>query len=357
MTPRVLHSAMKLIKRVPNPESLWQEHRLKALGLLTVVFLLQQIGRDSLLIWDLKTAISGIASTAVICIFYLLLWCVRHGLEKRPSPLERVVKIKRLVDSVLYDMQPGESARRLKFQRTKFSSRLIKSADTRDLTAIMTRMNCNLFEDSVHGQGFVEKMARNLSHAKKNPKVIRLLGMTDAGVKNLHSNGSQLEQMELGRFPAVGFSHVIPISKATYDIYVIREKGGPGIEDVNFPAEHVCAPCEKAYAFLVFTAAIDAARIRRWELGPPVNWGQAVKGGRSKLWHLLKAERELYLMLFEQLRELATLHLTGEQECLVLAQAFKGRAEKTLQQFGFKKIEGAHTADNEPLYQMKIRFA
>jgi hypothetical protein len=266
MRSSLLQKLLKLIKGVPTPKALLQEHWRVTAGSLVILFIMHCLGKDSLLVWDFKDLVKGLISIALASLIYLVLWGVRHALEKRPTPIERVERIRRLAARLLHAPRAGETARRLKMAQAKSPNRKIRPANTRELVAIMTRMNCKLFARSVHGQGFVEKMERNLAHTKKNPWVIRLLGMTKSGIERMRTAGGN-DYQEAGEFPAVGFSHVLPISKATYDKYVIKKNGQPGIEDTAFSADHICGPCEKAYAFLVFTVAIDAAYIRKWELG------------------------------------------------------------------------------------------
>jgi hypothetical protein len=355
---KMLRTILKGIKVVPYPAALWKEHRLKLLFLLVFILVLERLGKESFLAWDAKDAIADASSIGVLFLLYLILWSARLVLEHRPSPLERRSEIKELAATVLFAKQPGEQSRRLSLVRSN-TSRIIRTADTSELVSTMTRLNCDLFSRSVHGQNFGEKLERNLAHMRKNSRVIRLLGMSSSGILNLQESGDDSAQ-EFQLFPAIGFSHIIPINQTTYNQYVVREKSGPGIEDVDFSAEYICAPNEKAHAFLIFTIAIDPALIKRWELnsqlGKMAGWRETFQGSRSKLWHMLKTERELYIMALEHISELAQRHTDPKQECLILAQAFKRRAEGTLLEFGFQKLEGARTADNEPLYQLKLRF-
>jgi hypothetical protein len=349
--------ALTRIKKVPNASGFWRLHRVAIAGLLALLILLPLVNYKWHTPFTAQAMLKALEPLAGLLVLYILLQRIRQLLEKRPTHFERRQEIEELARMSFHKSPLDANCKRVKIRRVK-TQRVIRVANTEELVAQMTLLNCKGFARSVYGTRFENKYRRNLDHVGKNAHVIRLLGMMETGKRALRALSEEEKETieEEDRIPWIGFSHIIPINETTYHRYLCYQPSDRGIEDIGFPAEHVCAPCETPYAFLVFTVAMDPKLILRWELGQRDRFAAVLNDSRSPMYHVLKTERELYLMVLEHIRELAILHGCTDKKCLLLAQAFKPSTEKMLQALGFTRVDDARTADSEAVYQMKVLF-
>jgi len=360
--PRLRHILLKVLKKAaPPPRELWRARRgiVAALAVLVVIAVVGDIAEVWLL--ELKDIVLPLAVALGSLAYSLVVWSLRVALERRPGPTERVSDVVALSRLIFEpgDERPGH--RTLRRFRPR-AEREIRSVDSPLLVEAMTRLNCRLFEQSVHGQHFHEKLARNASHVARNGHCIRLLGMSEAGRKRIRAlSDAERERIPpVARLEWVGFSHILPMSASSYARYVRRSEAERGIEDIALGGDHVCRPSETAEAFLIFTVALDGRLVKRWE--PPLATGfwARFKGLLSDFRlhanRVRRAEQTLYVMAFEHLMELAHYHLGAAREARVIAQAFAPSSARSLRALGFVPIEGARTADEEPLFELMVRF-
>jgi len=290
--------------------------------------------------------------------FFLIvfMFCVsiRHLLEKRPNPLQTRRDVQALTKNLLKTETDAACTRVVRRIRLK-PDRIVAPVDSLEFLKIMTRMNCELFMRSVHGQSYEAKLARNQAHVARNPNVIRLLGMrADDRLRIESLSPAEVANIPEIRTPWVGFSHILPISEPTYHAYVWPDEQSR-IEDITFPTERICPVGTEAYAFLLFTVALDGPQIRRWEV-PPLNGSNFLEGKNLRRERLVRAEQDLYLMVFDHLRVLAKIHSSNKRECRILAQAMLGTTEKILEALGFKELKETRTSDDERVYELVVRF-
>jgi nitrate reductase NapE component len=357
------HTLLRLLKKAaPPPRQLWLARRGIVLSLLALVAIALVGGIAQVWILELKDLLLPLLAACLSLAYAFAVWSLRVVLEKRPGPTERATDVAALSELIFEpDPAPTPGHRRLRRFRPR-KEREIRSADAPELVEAMTRLNCRLFEQSVHGQGFDEKLARNRSHMEKNRRCIRLLGMTEAGRARIAAlDASQRARIPLEqRLEWVGFSHVVPMNRAAFDRYVRRSEAEPGIEDVALDGQYVCAPGEPAHAFLIFTIALDGRLVKRWE--PALAQGfwarlrRLLRGDAEAANRVRAAERALYVMAFEHLMELSHYHLGAKREIRVMAQAFAPSSARTLRALGFLPMADARTADEEPLYELIVRF-
>ncbi len=292
---------------------------------------------------------------ACLSIALILFFGARLIFERRPVPLQSRREVQKLVETIFRIENDTVKKKLMHFQIGSYRS--IAPTDSLALIEIMTRLNCQLFMHSVHGQLYEEKLARNRAHVEKHPNVIHLLGMNATGRKRI----ADLTSAEVASIPAIqrmpwiGFSHILPISEATYREYVRPHAENIGIEDVAFSAEHICPVGTRAYAFLLFTVALDGQLVRRWET-PQFEGIKSMAQRHQRREILVQAEQCLYLMTFDHLRKLVKLHNHEDRECRILAQAMLPSTARTLEKIGFKKIDGTRSADDEPIYETVVEF-
>jgi hypothetical protein len=335
---RVRRRLIRWICTVPFPRILLAQKTKLYAVLLSAVFLfcLRWWMKPDAAAFDWEKVFAGLAAFLGLIVLYGILAVLRRCIERRWDALSDTHE---LAERILHPPRAGEPGRRIRTEVVR-SSRELREVTNEALAREMTTLNCELFAGSRHGQEFEDKLRRNFGHVRKNRHTIRLLRAKPPG------SGW------------VGFTHILPLGRETYARYVCREDSQRGIHDTDFDEDLVLAPLEKAHAFLIFTIALDASRIRALEV-PRLPWSRTPSEknqdriGRESL---QQAEQELYLATFEHLLCLAEFHLREERSCRVLAQAYNRRAARSLEAMGFAPIAGVHTADRETVYEQVIWF-
>jgi len=334
----ILRSILRAIKRqTPAVRRLIRERKFD-----TVIFLSLFLGclfwRKWIphpLLMEEKDSIFPLIPAGVFVTGFVLYQGIRYFLEKRPAPLQTRRDVHNLA-KVLFKIETGTTCTRVIRRIRLKSDRSVVTVDSPELIKIMTRMNCHLFTNSVHGQSYEAKLARNQEHAARNPNVIRMLGVREAERERIASltKAEKTNIPEIQRAPWVGFSHILPISESTYHAYVWPDEEHERIEDITFSADRICPVGKEAYAFLVFTVALDGPLVRRWEV-PPFGGTRLLARKNLRRERLVRAEQDLYLMVFDHLRALANLHNPGKRECRILAQSMLGTTAQVLDALGF----------------------
>jgi hypothetical protein len=243
--------ALTRIKKVPNASEFWRLHRVVIAGLIVLMILVPVVNYKWHTPLTALSMLKTLASLVALLILYTLLQRIRQMLEKRPTHFERLHEIEELARMSFHKSQLDSDCKRVKIRKVK-TQRAIRIANTKELVSQMTLLNCKGFAGSVYGARFENKYTRNLDHVRKHEQVIRLLGMTETGKRALQALSEEEKEAleEEDRLPWIGFTHIIPINETTYHRYLCYQPWDRGIEDISFPAEDVCAPCEPAYAFL-----------------------------------------------------------------------------------------------------------
>lgn len=359
----IRRGVLKRLKRAtPLPKSALRGSIKVALGILAIVLVRWGIGIVHPN-WSLEPKDLALLLLPVFALpaGAMVVWLLRNLGERRPLPVGRDDDLRELADTIFEPGKSASGAHRLRRIRLKTRRRVV-AATSKILLEEMTDLNCRLFSQSVHGQEYEQKLFRNRSHVEKNPHVIRLIGLSPSGRVRMrtlpHATPTDSTSGKAGEW--IGFSHIIPISKETYLRYICHSENSMGIEDVAFPKDCVCGPGERAFAFLIFTIALDGFMVRRWETPTATNLLSRLRNRHSDRWRrheiLRNAERELYIMAFEHLRELYPHHADGSQETRIVAQAFKQSTGEALKVLGFSELENLFTADGEPVYELKVRF-
>lgn len=361
--PGKRHALLRLLKTAaPPPRHLWRARRALVGGLaaLILVAVVGDIARFWIL--ELKDLLIPLVVALASLAWSVTVWLCRVALERRPGPTERQDAVRAMGQLIFEPAGAGAPGTRTLRRFRPKTDREIRTADTRALVEAMTLMNCRLFERSVHGQGFADKLARNLSHLDKNPRCIRLLGLSDEGRRRQAASlaDSRPPANAVEALPWIGFSHILPLTASAMEAYLRRGESEPGVEDVALDGRYVCRQGEPAAAFLIFTIALDARQVKRWE--PPLAEGlwarlrQLIRDQRLHANRIRQAEQALYVMAFEHLMELAHYHLGARRDAQVLAQAFAPSSARTLRSLGFNALNDVRTADEEPLYALQVRF-
>lgn len=335
---RIRRRLVRWICTVPYPRILIAQRRKLFAVLLSAAFLfcLRWWMKAGDPVFDWEKVIAGLAAFLGVTLVYGILAVLRRYIERR---WEALSDTRQLAARIFHPPRAGEPGRRIRTEAVR-SSRVLREVTNEALAREMTQLNCELFAGSRHSQEFDDKLRRNLGHVRKNRHTIRLLRANHPG------SGW------------VGFTHILPLGRETYARYVCREDAQRGIHDTEFNEDLVLAPLEKAHAFLIFTIALDANRIRALEV-PRLPWSRTPnEKSQERIARecLQQAEQELYLATFEHLLCLADYHLREERSCRVLAQAYNRRAARNLEAMGFSPVTGVHTADRESVYEQVIYF-
>lgn len=333
---RFFRQSLKRVEASRRSSSSWKN--ILFFALLPVIFLELLFG-GKLWFYESDDYYKRIAFYLAYVTLLWVLFVLRRMIEFRPLPMNRKDIIDMLTDEIFEDARGGKRIRMSKLRKW-CRSRMIRSAEGRDywkVTFIMSHLNHLLFRNSVHSQDSSEKFSRNLSHARANGKTIRILS------RRVNKETSEISIKDETDW--VGFSHIIPISRSTYEKYTTVGGGNAGIEDIYFSDEYVCKPGEDAFALLLFTVAINPTMVKELDKDPE---------GETDPQSIGRAYHDLYLMVVEHICDLFDSNVLRSNEVWVVAQAFHPKVAVVLKDIGFEHVSQARTADNEPLYRMKV---
>lgn len=285
----------------------------------------------------------SLSTLAVICIGTGT-W-IRRRLDQRFGPRERRLKVLlqlRQAASHPHDHSPGELVIRKYRPRAE---NLYAFPDVHDNDGLLTQvaqLNCAAFSNSAFADSFKGKYRRNGSHQRKNPHSLMLVAHEPPG-------GSD-QPVEKSRY--IGFTHLIPISEATYISYIEGK-----IKDNDFNAALVCSPNEEAHAILVFSLGMDRWRIKELITGRKLNALDRFFGRIGlppfRIGDLYEAELNLWIGFLHHLQTLLREQRFSKYPVVLLTQSFNAKVERVLKEIGFVALDEL-SADGERLFELRV---
>lgn len=210
-------------------------------------------------------------------------------------------------------------------------------ADNEKLIAEAAKLDCAVFLGSAYEDSLESKLHRNHTHQSKNPFSVMLVSLNDK---------------TSGTLKFIGFTHLIPVSEATYDQYLNGK-----ITDKDFNAGLVCKPHEPAFAVIIFSLGLERYRLKevfknnnRGKFDMLLsNIGLPPIGAND----MYEAEFNLWVGLIYHLRQLLDNQKTAQWPTRILAPSFNKKVMRILEGAGFKKRPET-SANGESLFELKL---
>jgi hypothetical protein len=221
---------------------------------------------------------------------------------------------------------------RFKITEMQFPTHLFEYADSAAKANFTGIINHTAFSNKLRLSLWAgtqqEKIKRNRSHYLKNSRVLAL-------VQNPNKRN-----ITTGAPPWIAFTHIIPVTKSTWDSYLKEE-----ISDLEFSADDICPLTqnagaknlhEKAYGLIIFSIAL----YKDHESTPLENIDNRLNLlFRCLAWHL---------------RGLIKAHFSNEDEVPIMLQTSVGHFSKLLEDCGIKP--SGKSKDCCPIYCAYIKI-
>ncbi len=203
------------------------------------------------------------------------------------------------------------------------------------LARISGILNSRTFRGQPWAGAAAEKIARNTSIVRRNPKTILLVRNS----LSMFRKAGDRELLYLSRKRFVGFSMVLPVTDIGFSVYLVQGSVPDNAFSPDLVARADGTVTEPASAIVLFSIALDRGYLKRND-----------PDFRSNSQVYLKY---LTLGVIRQLHDMISTHaLNGGAR--VYIQNSNAKIGKLLVQIGFEKDTRFRTADRETLYSAEV---